>query len=185
MLPKCQSADVVSALRERLPALIQVIALIESPQGMANARSIAKAAERIAFGSIDYAVSINAPHTHRALASARAELVLAAALAGRRGPIDGVTLDVSDPRQVMIDSRHGFAMGMGGKLLIHPRQIAPARQGYRPSDSDLTRARKILEVSENGVIAVDGMMVDAPVIAWAKALLATAAELGLESREPG
>lgn len=178
MLPKCQSSDEISALRKNLSAATQVIALIESPQGLVHARSIAAAAERIAFGSLDYCISINAAHTHRALAPARAELVLAAALAGRRGPIDGVTMNFSAPREVLIDSRHGAAMGMGGKLLIHPLQIAPARQAYRPSETDLKRARRILQVAEEGAVAVDGMMVDEPVIAWARGIVATAAILG-------
>jgi citrate lyase subunit beta / citryl-CoA lyase len=180
MLPKCQSSDEVSMLRKNLPPLTQVIALIESPQGLANARSIAKAAERIAFGSLDYAVSINAAHTHRALAAARAELVLAAALAGRMGPIDGVTTSFSNPEQVFSDASEGAEMGMGGKLLIHPLQIPPARQAYRPSDTDLKRARNIMQLPENGVLAADGMMVDAPVITWAKRILATAAAVGVD-----
>src|SRR6202011_2812525 len=111
MLPKCQSPDQVYALKERLPDAALVIALIESPLGMVNARAIAAAAERIAFGSIDYAGSINAPHTHRALAAARAELVLAAALAGRAGPLDGVTVNTSDARAVTLDSRRAAAVG--------------------------------------------------------------------------
>ena len=178
MLPKCQSTDEVKAVRGHLRAHSQVIALIESPVGLAHARPIAAVAERIAFGSLDYAVSINAAHTHRALASARSELVLAAALANRLGPLDGVTTNFSDARQILVDCRHGVAMGMGGKLLIHPAQIAPAREAFRPSETDLERARKVLQIPDSGAVAVDGLMVDAPVIAWAKRVLATAAALG-------
>jgi citrate lyase subunit beta / citryl-CoA lyase len=178
MLPKCQSPEDVCALKERLPSAALVIALIESPLGMARARSIASVADRIAFGSIDYAASIDAAHTNRALASARAELVLAAAIAGRAGPIDGVTVNTSDARRVLIDSRHSASMGMGGKLLIHPLQVEPARQAFRPCESDIVRARKILQVADGGAAAVDGMMVDAPVIAWATRILAKAATSG-------
>jgi citrate lyase subunit beta/citryl-CoA lyase len=175
MLPKCQSPDQVHALKQRLPGAALVIALIETPLGMANARAIAAAAERIAFGSIDYAGSINAQHTHRALAAARAELVLAAALAGRAGPIDGVTVKTSDARAVRLDSRLGASLGMGGKLLIHPHQVGPARQAYRPSDADIARAQRTLEVADGGAAALDGMMIDAPVIEWARRILAAAA----------
>jgi hypothetical protein len=133
---------------------------------MAHARTIAAVADRIAFGSIYYAVSINALHTPRALAAARAELVLAAALVGRPAPIDGVTLDTSDPRRVSFDTRHSVFMGMGGKLLIHPQQIAPARQAYRPSSAGIARATKIVQNMDGGVRVIDGMMVDAPVVSW-------------------
>ncbi len=177
MLAKCQSPGEIIALRRSLPTLAQVIALIESPRGLALSRSIATVAERLAFGSLDYSILIRSSHTPRALAAARAELVFAAALSGRMGPIDGVTTNLADVKRVFLDSRHGAAMGMGGKLLIHPSQVAPARKGYCPSTTDIDRARKILEVADAGAVAVDGMMVDAPVVDWAKRILATAASL--------
>jgi citrate lyase subunit beta / citryl-CoA lyase len=180
MLSKCESPDQVKALKRQLADSSQVIALIESPQGMLHARSVAAVAERLAFGSVDYSLLINAAHNHRALAHARSELVLAAALAGRMSPIDGVTTNFFDPRQVLIDARHGAMMGMGGKLLIHPMQIAPARQAYCPSAVDLKRAREVLKVEDAGAVALDGMMVDAPVIAWARRIVASAAALGIE-----
>jgi citrate lyase subunit beta / citryl-CoA lyase len=172
MLPKCESPDIVQSVKQRLPVKALIIALIETPLGMAHARTIAAVADRIAFGSIDYAVSINALHTPRALAAARAELVLAAALVGRAAPIDGVTVDTSDSRRVSFDTRHSVCMSMGGKLLIHPQQIAPARQAYRPSSADIARATKIVQNMDGDVRLIDGTMVDAPVISWAKRILA-------------
>jgi citrate lyase subunit beta / citryl-CoA lyase len=172
MLPKCESPEVIQSLKQRLPSQALIIALIETPLGMARARSIAAVADRIAFGSIDYAVAINALHTPRALAAARSELVLAAALAGRPAPIDGVTVETTDSRRILLDARHGVCMGMGGKLLIHPQQIAPARQAYRPTDADVARAMKVVQNTDVGATVVDGRMIDAPVITWARRILA-------------
>jgi len=172
MLPKCESPEVIQSLKQRLPGKALIIALIETPLGMARARSIATVADRIAFGSIDYAMAINAFHTPRALAAARSELVLAAALAGRPAPIDGVTVDISDRRRILMDSRHSVCMGMGGKLLIHPQQIEPAREAYRPTDEDIARAKKVVQATDVGATVIDGRMVDAPVIAWARRILA-------------
>jgi citrate lyase subunit beta/citryl-CoA lyase len=107
-----------------------------------------------------------------AIAAARSELVLAAALAGRPAPIDGVTVETSDRRRILMDSRHSVCMGMGGKLLIHPRQIEPARQAYRPTDEDIARAKKVVQTTYVGATVIDGRMVDAPVIAWARRILA-------------
>jgi citrate lyase subunit beta/citryl-CoA lyase len=172
MLPKCESPDIIHSVKQRLPGKALTIALIETPLGMARARPIAAIADRIAFGSIDYAVAIHAFHTPRALAAARSELVLAAALAGRPAPIDGVSVETSDLRRILLDCRHSVCMGMGGKLLIHPQQIAPARQAYRPSDSDVARAKRVVQNTDAGAKVVDGRMVDAPVISWARCILA-------------
>jgi citrate lyase subunit beta/citryl-CoA lyase len=177
MLPKCQRVEDVDDVRRQLGGTRQVIALIETPLGVVHARAIAATAERLAFGSLDYSISIGADHSRQALMTARAELVLAAALAGKAGPLDGVTVNTSDSEQVLDDARYGASLGMGGKLLIHPRQVAPAKRGFLPTAADLERARRILSASGSGVAAVDGMMVDAPVLAWAKRVVTMAQSL--------
>ena len=174
MLPKCQRIEDIEAVRRHLGRAQQVIALIETPLGVACARPIAMVAERLAFGSLDYSISIGASHSRQALMAARSELVLAAAIAGKPGPIDGITVNTSDCEQVLEDARFGASLGMGGKLLIHPHQLAPAKRGFRPTDTDLERARRTLSASVSGAAAIDGMMVDAPVLAWAKRVVAMA-----------
>jgi citrate lyase subunit beta/citryl-CoA lyase len=68
-------------------------------------------------------------------------------------------------------------MGFGGKLLIHPAQIAPARQGFLPNKAEIDWARRVLEAAARGgaALSVDGAMVDAPVIARARQIIARAA----------
>ena len=90
MVPKAERADVLSALALSRP----IIALIETAQGIAHARAIAgtPGVGRLAFGSVDYAADLGCAHAREALASARAELVLASRLAGIPPPLDGVTL---------------------------------------------------------------------------------------------
>ncbi|WP_035189420.1 aldolase/citrate lyase family protein, partial [Acidiphilium sp. JA12-A1] len=85
---------------------------------------------RLAFGSIDFCADLGAAHTREALLHARAELVLAARLAALPPPIDGVTTAIDDEAAIEDDARHAASLGFGGKLCIHPRQIAPARQGF-------------------------------------------------------
>lgn len=172
ILPKTESAAQVQAVQSATGH--PVIALVETAQGLALAREIAGQAARLAFGSIDYAADLGIGHSRVALASARAELVLASRLAGITAPIDGVTTALNDAALIEDDCRHAVDMGFGGKLLIHPAQIAPARRGFAPEAAEIDWARRILAVPEGAAVAVDGAMVDAPVVARARRILARA-----------
>lgn len=157
-----------------------VVALVETAAGLAKARDLARAAGRLAFGSIDYAADLGSGHTREALLLARLELVLASRLAGRAGPIDGVTTAVREAAPVEDDMRYAASLGFAGKLLIHPAQIAPARAAFRPEAGEIDWARRVLQ-SGDGAVAIDGAMVDAPVRLRAHAILRRA---GATQKEP-
>lgn len=177
MLAKAEDPVAIGALSERLNQR-PVVALIETPRGLANARGIAAASARLAFGSLDYAVALRARHTREALSLARQELVLASALAGLAGPIDGVTLSLDDRAITTDDARYAAGLGFAGKLIVHPRQLSPATDGFAPSAEDLVRARRIVvqagTTRDGGAASVDGGMVDPPVLAWAEDVIARA-----------
>ncbi len=178
MLAKAETAADVEATSAATGA--PVVALIETARGLAAARLIAAACARIAFGSIDFAADLGTPHTPAALASARSELVLASRLADRPAPIDGVTTSVKDPDLVRADAAHACELGFSGKLLIHPAQIAPAMDGFRPSEDDVAWAERILSArGALGAAVVDGAMVDAPVFLRAEQILRRAARFRL------
>ncbi len=178
MLAKAETAADVEATSAATGA--PVVALIETARGLAAARLIAAACARIAFGSIDFAADLGTAHTPAALASARSELVLASRLADRPAPIDGVTTSVKDPDLVRADAAHACELGFSGKLLIHPAQIAPAMDGFRPSEDDVAWAERILSArGALGAAAVDGAMVDAPVFLRAEQILRRAARFRL------
>lgn len=172
VLPKAESAEGVSTLRKRLPENMHVIAIVESAKGLAAVDEIAAAADRLAFGSIDFAADLSCAHEREALLFARSRIVLAARLAKTPAPIDGVTLSIGETTLIENDTRYGASLGFGGKLLIHPRQIAPARKGLAPSADDLAWALRIVDSVEDGAArAVDGAMVDLPVLLRARQIV--------------
>ena len=173
MLAKAETAADVEATSAATGG--PVVALIESARGLAAARPIAAASARIAFGSIDFAADMGSTHTRTALAFARSELVLASRLAGRAAPIDGVTTSIKDPDLICADAAHACELGFSGKLLIHPAQIAPAIDGFRPSADDLAWAERVLAAQGAGAAAIDGAMVDAPVLLHAEQIVRRAA----------
>ncbi|WP_234628910.1 CoA ester lyase [Afifella sp. H1R] len=180
VLPKAEDPAILRIARETLGANGRVIALVETPLGIVRARELAQVADRLAFGSLDYAVAIGARHVRHALDAARQELVLASACAGLAGPIDGVTTTYRDEQAVVDDAAYAADLGFGGKLLIHPAQIAPAIRGFSPTGEEVARAEKILSAlteREGGAVSLDGAMVDAPVVKWAQTVKSRALRL--------
>lgn len=171
VLSKTASAQAASAVATRSSA--PVIAMIESAVGILNALSIAAAngVVRLAFGHLDYAVDIGCDSGYAAMMHARSSLVLASRAAGLPGPIDGVTVALTDPGVLAEDIAQARMLGLPGKLLIHPRQVDATHVGYQPTDTEVTWALRVLSVagqSSEGAVGVDGEMVDAPVIARAQ-----------------
>lgn len=170
MLSKAESAHDVTAVAEGTG--LPVFALVESAQGLRDVFEIAGAARRIAFGSIDFAADLAMGHTRDALLYARSLIVHASRVAGIPAPIDGVTRAISDEAAIVADCVHAAELGFSGKLLIHPAQIDPARRGFRPADAEIGWARRVLAAADGGAaVAVDGAMVDAPVLLRARQVL--------------
>ena len=172
MVPKAEGADMLSAIRATLPDHVALIALVETAAGIHNATEIAAHSDRMAFGSVDYALDMNCASTREAFLFARSALALAARVSGQFAPLDGVTTKTDDPDLVAADAEHALALGFGGKMLIHPRQLDPAKRAFAPSEADIIWARKIVDSTKDGTaIAVDGEMIDAPVLERARGIL--------------
>jgi citrate lyase subunit beta/citryl-CoA lyase len=173
VLPKTETLEDVAAVSMRIPGMA-VIALIETALGLAAIREIGRAdgVIRLAFGSIDFCSDIGMSHQRDALLMARSEIVLASRLGALPPPIDSVTTVIDDAMQIEDDARYAQVLGFGSKLCIHPRQIAPAQRGFASSAAESVRARRMLAASVEGAVSVEGTMVDAPVRARARQILA-------------
>lgn len=172
VLAKAETATVLQDLRSAIQPGTKIIALVENALGLANVRAIAADCDRIAFGSIDYCADLGIAHTQTALLHARSEIVLASRLAEIAAPIDGVTTAIKETSVVEADAVHSSELGFAGKMLIHPAQISPARQGFYPSEKDIHWAERVIKSqSDTGAASLDGHMVDAPVLIKAQKIL--------------
>lgn len=175
VLAKAEDPSAVRALREHLPADRGIVALIESARGLSRIDALAAAGvDRLAFGSVDFALDIGADHDERALLFARSSLVVAGRTAGLPGPIDGVSTAVRDAEATAASAHAARSLGFTGKLCIHPAQVAWVHGAFAPGEAELAWARRIVEAAEaadGGAVSVDGEMVDAPVLARARVLL--------------
>ncbi len=174
LLPKAEDAGTLAHTREATG--IPTLALVENARGLANLDTLAQAPGlvRLVFGSVDFSADLGCAHEPEPLLFARSRIVLASRLAGLAAPIDGVTLILSDDIAAETDARRAVALGFGGKLCIHPRQITPVLRGFAPSAEETAWARKVAAAGE-GATAIDGVMIDAPVRQRAEQILRRAA----------
>lgn len=182
MLPKADGAEAVRAVRGRAgTATRPVLALIETARGMAAAEALAQCdgVARLVFGTIDFMLDTDiAEDDGLSLLAFRARLVLASRVAGLAAPVDGVTTTFDDAAVVAAEARRSRSLGFGAKLCIHPRQVAPVHAAFNPGAEQLAWARRVVDAAaqaQGAAVAVDGKMVDAPVLARAQRLLAAAA----------
>ncbi len=180
VVPRAEDGDVLMAIRDRLPRGTGVVALVETAQGIDGAAALARggAVDRLAFGSIDFALDVGAEETDEALLLARSALVIASRLGGLPPPIDGVTVATGDESAARDAAVRARSLGFGGKLCIHPRQVGPVAEGFRPTAAQVEWATRVVEVAgrdgEPGTTSLDGQMIDRPVVLRARAILGRA-----------
>lgn len=180
VLPK--AAGVADIARVRGAGAATVLALVESAEGIANARALAAAdgVSRLMFGSIDFSVDLGIEGDERELDAFRSELVLASRLAGIAPPVDGVTTAIDDAELLRRETLRGKRFGFGGKLCIHPKQLAAVHAAYLPSNDEVHWAMRVLDAARltgGDAVAVDGKMVDKPVMLRAERILQAASRL--------
>ena len=177
MLPKAErSEDIESLMAAGARA---VLPLVETAIGFDQARTLAGAAgvERLAFGSIDFQLDLGISGEDDALLAFRSGLVLASRLAGAAAPVDGVCTAIDDPAPLAAEAARARRLGFGGKLCIHPRQVQAVNAAFSPSEAELRWATRVLEAAagaSGAAVAVDGKMIDRPVLLRARAILAEA-----------
>jgi citrate lyase subunit beta / citryl-CoA lyase len=178
VVPKAEDPDVLRRIAESLPDGCGLLALVESAAGILRAPAVAGSpgVSGLAFGSIDFALDIDAAETDDALRYARSALVVAARAAGLPPPVDGVTVDTRDTDAVRSAAARARELGFGGKLCIHPVQVPTVNTVFAPDPADVAWARRVLAAAagadaDAGVLSVDGRMVDRPVVERARRLV--------------
>jgi citrate lyase subunit beta/citryl-CoA lyase len=178
VLPKASAAGVATvADRVDLP----IVAIVETAAGLRDAFAIASHAsvQALMLGAVDLGLQLGLQQRDDAqeILFARSSLVVDSAAAEIRAPVDRVWVDVRDLTGLARDCAVARSLGFRGKALVHPDQIAPTHEAFAPSDDELRRAREIVAAYERagsagqGVVALDGEMIDAPVVERARQLL--------------
>ncbi len=156
-----------------------IIPLIETAQGFENMAEISAQpnVQRFAFGSLDFQVDLGIPGEGDALLLFRSQIVLRSRRANLQSPIDGVCVDIHNREQLEADTEYARQLGFGAKLCIHPGQIETVNRTFSPSEQEIAWAARVLQAifeSNGAAVAVDGKMVDRPVILKAQRIQAAA-----------
>lgn len=173
MLPKAESTEDLAAVQTGLGRTVPIIPLIETAHGLVHVSEIlgGPGAMVAAFGSLDFALDLGCIPAWDNLIAARSEIVLRSRALGLSAPIDGVTPSIDDLALIEKEAKSASGLGFGGKLAIHPRQIASIRTGFEPSDDQITWAKRVLACEQSGAAKIDGMMIDRPVLLKARQIL--------------
>jgi citrate lyase subunit beta/citryl-CoA lyase/(S)-citramalyl-CoA lyase len=178
MLPKVESAEELHAVARALGARrSRLVALIESPRGVLDARHIAGATPRLAalmFGGFDYAVALRGRAGWECFFAPRVQLALVAA-ERELGFIDVPFLDIRDADGLAAETQRVIALGATAKAAIHPDQVAPIQAQFLPTADELTRAQHLLaavDSARGAAIQVDGKLVDRPIELAARRVVA-------------
>jgi citrate lyase subunit beta/citryl-CoA lyase len=178
VLPKAETVD---GIRRVAQFGRPVLPLIETACGMADVDKLSRVEGilRLAFGSIDFQLDLGIEGEDQELLYFRSMLVLASRRADLAPPIDGVTVALDNDAQLAADTLRARRLGFGAKLCIHPRQIEAVNAGFRPTSLDVEWATRVLAAAAhaNGAaVALDGKMVDRPVILKAQRIVDEAAD---------
>lgn len=201
MLPKASAAGDVSFLDTlltqieshlSLPKTIGIEAQIETARGFVNLKEIGESSPRLetlVFGPGDYAASMHMPLANIGETDVHDDLypghrwhavihsIVAAARANGLRCMDGPYADFKDRSGFEKACRIALAMGFDGKQCIHPAQLEIANSIFSPSDEQIKRAQEVIAAYEKavedgqGVISLDGKMIDRVNLRMAEAIL--------------
>jgi len=166
---------------------IRMLVGVETALGILNLKEIAAhpRLDGIIFGGEDYAASVGARRTREAVELLYArQSVVAACAAFSLQAIDIVYIDFKDAEGLRLEAEQGAGFGFSGKQIIHPNQVGVAQEAFTPSDEALEEARRIVETFEasqkegKGAYALDGKMIDMPLLKNAQKTLARARAAG-------
>lgn len=166
---------------------VRMLVGVETAKGILGLKEIAShpRLDGVIFGGEDFAASIGAKRTEVAteLLYARQAVVTACAAFGLQA-IDIVTIDFKDIERVRREAEFGAELGFSGKQIIHPNQVAPVQEAFTPDDESIAYAKQLVEGFEShqkegkGVFALDGQMIDMPLVRNAQKVLERARAAG-------
>jgi citrate lyase subunit beta/citryl-CoA lyase len=182
LLPKAERVEGIGLVAESFGPGVPILPQIETARGFRNAPALAGAAQvrHLLFGSIDFQLDLRMTAEEDELLYFRLQIVLDSRLAGIEPPVDGVTTDIHNAESVRADTLRARRLGFSGKMCIHPKQVPIVNECFAPTPEEEAWAKKVVEASAaapGAAIAVDGKMVDRPVLARAEVILAKAAQL--------
>lgn len=159
----------------------KIIALLETSEAVLNAYAIAKSSQRVVsllFGSEDFLADIEGDHgvEGRSILVPR-HLISMAARAANIVPIDTPYVNIGDEEGLKRHLKQAKELGFEGMLVMSPKEIELVRDNYTPSATEVSKAKDIIQLSEEtheadrGISVKRGMFISPPTVYRAQKLL--------------
>jgi citrate lyase subunit beta-like protein len=198
VVPKIETAQQLRSISEYIEmyelaskmeiGTIRMLIGVETARGILNLKEISEADRRleaIIFGAEDYAASVGATRTKESteVLYARSAVVTACA-ANELQAIDMVYIDFRDTEGLRAEADQGAQLGFSGKQIIHPNQVAPVQEAFTPSGEAIEYAQRVVatfaasQKEGRGAFALDGKMIDMPLLKNAQKVLERARAAG-------
>ncbi len=200
VIPKVDSPDMLREVDAHLAAAehasalrvgtLKLFALVESARGIMNAMAIATATPRLlglVLGHVDLCADLGIPAGRAGegvVHHARCQVVLAARAAGVDA-VDSIYLNIQDQEGLRAEAAQAAALGFVGKLAVHPAQLPIIHGAFTPSVERIRRAQRVLEAwqvaetESRGVIALEGDLIERPVVEGERRVLERARRAGV------
>lgn len=178
VIPKVNNASEIKKIEKALANLekkrklkpIELMASIESTEGVVNAYSIASSSKRVSsliFGVFDLLNDLGVEYTKQAEGAkyARAKIPIDARAAGKYA-LDAIWQDLKDEAGLEQDCTMAKNLGYTGKTIIHPNQIQTTHGVFYPTSSEIEWAKKVIDAyvsakkKKKGATKVDEKMID-------------------------
>ena len=178
VLPKVTKASQVELIFESLK--LPVVAQIESAQGISQLEAIAQSEGLMAlsYGRLDISNELDLTAGSQAeqdfFTHLRIQIRLVSQAHNLTAPIESIYADFKNETAMKATEGYVSDLGFSGMLCIHPRQVNIANQAFKASDSQLAFATKVIEHYQktgDSTFAIEGVMVDLPVILQCQRLL--------------
>jgi citrate lyase beta subunit len=198
VVPKIEAAGEVRSISEYIEmyerssdmaiGTIRMLVGVETAKGILNLKEIAgvdKRLEAIIFGAEDFAASIGATRSKEAdeVLYARSAVVTTCA-ANDLQAIDMVYIDFHNLEELRLEAEQGARLGFSGKQIIHPNQVATVQEAFTPSEEAIEYAQRVVRAfaasqkEGKGAFALDGKMIDMPLLKNAQKVLERAKAAG-------
>lgn len=198
MVPKVRSVDELHSIADLLGRLesaagrprgdVKLLPIVETALGLLAVNDLARAprVHQLMIGEYDLGAELGVDPTHEAaLIPLRMQLVVASAAAAIEPPLGPVSTNYRDLESLRDETRRLVRLGFGSRPAIHPAQVPVFNEVLTPSQADVQRARRLVDLYESAisegrgaVTDEEGKMVDEAVVKIARRVIESARRPG-------
>jgi citrate lyase subunit beta/citryl-CoA lyase len=183
LVMQAEGKNAVEPGSTRITPLVESALAVENAYALACTQTDCNRLWTLSFGAADFSLDLGVDMTRegRERHYPRARMAVACRAAGLEPPLDTpYMVDLKDLDALEADARAARNLGFGGKMCVHPNQVAVINRVFSPTNEEVMQAEKIIaafsEAEKQGVgaIQLNGKFIDIALVKKARRILAGA-----------